>query len=312
MLPGGRIHLVLAALLLGSSCGSDRGDTSYDTSVSNPAYGSDHPKLAFDEGHRERHLSRETYRPFAELARHDGYAIERIDDPITESELDGVRVLVIACAQGEGETGEAAAFTPSECTAIERWVDSGGGLLLVADAFPFGSAADSLARKFGIEIAKGMTADAIQYDREWKDDTQLDFNRENHLLGVHPVTEGRTQEERVGRVVTYTGTSVRGPSGSAVFLRHGSTAVMRAAKPSIEQTSKGPRLHVEYGEEKPAEGWGQGVALVHGRGRVVVLGESAVLTAQLDGARKYGMNAKGNDDRKLALNTLHWLSGLLP
>lgn len=312
MLPRGRIHLVLAALVLGGSCGRDRGDTGYDTSVANPAYGSDHPRLAFDEGHKERHLSRGTYRPFAELARHDGYAIERIDDPITESELDGVRVLVIACAQGEGETGEAAAFTPSECTAIERWVDAGGGLLVVTDAYPLGSAAESLVKKFGVDVSKGMTADAIQYDREWKDDTQLDFNRENRLLGVHPVTEGRSDKERVGRVVTYTGQSVRGPQGSTLFLRHGSTAVMRAAKPRIDGTPKGQELHVEYGEEKPAEGWGQGVALVHGRGKVIVLGESAVLTAQLDGPRKYGMNAKGNDDRKLALNTLHWLSGLLP
>jgi hypothetical protein len=305
-------HLVLAALVLGGpSCSHDRGDTSYDTSVANPAYEGDHPRLAFDEGHREHHLSRGTYTPFAELARHDGYAIDRIDDPVTESELEGVRVLVIACARGEGETGEAAAFTPAECTAIERWVDAGGGLLLVTDAYPYGSAVESLAKRFGVDVSKGMTADAIQYDREWKDDTQLDFNRENRLLGVHPVTEGRSSAERVGRVVTYTGQSVRGPSGSTLFLRHASTAVMRAAKPRIESTPKGPELRVEYGEEKPAEGWGQGVALVHGRGRIVVLGESAVLTAQRDGERRIGMNAKGNDDRKLALNTLHWLSGLL-
>jgi hypothetical protein len=304
------MDLVLASLVLGlASCSGDRGDTSYDTSVASPAYEGEHPKLAFDEGHREHHLSRGTYTPFAELARHDGYAIARIDDPITEGELGGVRVLVIACAQGEGETGEAAAFTPSECTAIERWVDAGGGLLLVTDVLPFGSAAESLAKKFGVDVSKGMTADAIQYDREWKDDTQLDFNRANHLLGVHPVTEGRSGAERVERVVTYTGQSVRGPSGSTLFLRHGATAVMRKAKALVDGASQ---LHVEYGEEKPAEGWGQGVALVHGRGRVVVLGESAVLTAQVEGGRKYGMNAKGNDDRKLALNVLHWLSGWLP
>jgi len=36
------------------------------------------------------------------------------------------------------------------------------------------------------------------------------------------------------------------------------------------------------------------------------------LSAQLDGPKKIGMNARGNDDRKLALNILHWLSGLLP
>lgn len=307
--------LAAAVLLAGgallAACGRDHGDTSYDTSVASPAYEDEHPTLAFDEGHREQHESRGTYTPFAELARNDGYAIERIDDPITENALADVRVLVVACARGEGETGDAPAFTATECTAIERFVDAGGSLLLVTDAYPFGSAAESLARKFGVETSKGMTADAIQYDREWKDDTQLDFNRSNHLLGVHPVTEGRSEAERIERVVTYTGTSVRGPTGSTLFLRHGATAVTREAHPRVETTPKGTLVRVEYGEEKPAEGWGQGVALVHGRGRVVVLGEAAVLTAQLDGERKVGMNAKGNDDRKLALNTLHWLSGLL-
>jgi hypothetical protein len=304
-------HLVLGLLLL-ASCGRDRGDPDYDTSVANPAYEGEHPVLAFDEGHRERHLSRGTYTPFAELARNDGYAIDRIDDPITDGELASVRVLVIACAQGDNETGDAPAFSTTECTAIERWVDSGGALLLVTDVYPYGSAAESLAKKFGVDMAKGMTADAIQYDREWKDDTQLDFNRANRLLGTHPVTEGRSEGEQVGRVVTYTGQSVRGPTGSTIFLRHSSTAVMREPKARVEGTGKQARVLVEYGAEKPAEGWGQGVALVHGRGRVVVLGDAAVLTAQIDGARKFGMNAKGNDDRKLALNTLHWLSGLLP
>jgi len=56
-----------------------------------------------------------------------------------------------------------------------------------------------------------------------------------------------------------------------------------------------------------------------GKGRVVVLGEAALLTAQIvtspDGnpqtQRKFGMNAPGNDDRQFALNVLHWLSGVL-
>src|SRR5262247_1730098 len=101
-----RARLLLAWLLVPlASCHRDRGDTSFDTSVAEPAYAREHPVLAFDEGHRERHESRGTYTPFADLARHDGYKIARIDDPITESELASVRVLVIACAQGEGDTG---------------------------------------------------------------------------------------------------------------------------------------------------------------------------------------------------------------
>lgn len=37
-----------------------------------------------------------------------------------------------------------------------------------------------------------------------------------------------------------------------------------------------------------------------------------MLTAQLGGQERepFGMNRQGNDDRQLALNIMHWLSGL--
>jgi len=56
----------------------------------------------------------------------------------------------------------------------------------------------------------------------------------------------------------------------------------------------------------------QGVALSVGGGRVVILGEAAMMSAQLSGAegsqRPMGMNAPGSDDKQFALNILHWLS----
>ena len=91
-MPSHRARNFVICLVLLSSCGRDRGDRDYDTSVANPAYDGEHPVLAFDEGHRERHLSHSTYTPFAELARNDGYAIDRIDDPIT----DGVKILRVS------------------------------------------------------------------------------------------------------------------------------------------------------------------------------------------------------------------------
>ena len=45
------------------------------------------------------------------------------------------------------------------------------------------------------------------------------------------------------------------------------------------------------------------------RRKVVVLGDATMLTALLDGEEKVGMNRRGNDNRKLALNVMHWLSG---
>jgi hypothetical protein len=55
-----------------------------------------------------------------------------------------------------------------------------------------------------------------------------------------------------------------------------------------------------------------------GKGRVVILGEAAMLTAQISKStepsspdQKFGMNTPGNDDRQFALNILHWLSSAL-
>jgi hypothetical protein len=56
------------------------------------------------------------------------------------------------------------------------------------------------------------------------------------------------------------------------------------------------------------------MAMAFGKGRVVVLGEAAMLSAQIitgPNAMKFGMNRTDIDNRQLALNIMHWLSGLL-
>jgi hypothetical protein len=82
------------------------------------------------------------------------------------------------------------------------------------------------------------------------------------------------------------------------------------------------RRALEATASRSAAGRAQGIAFALGKGRVVVLGEAAMLSAQrITGpmARRLGresitmgMNAPGNDDRQFALNIAHWLSGLLP
>jgi hypothetical protein len=53
--------------------------------------------------------------------------------------------------------------------------------------------------------------------------------------------------------------------------------------------------------------------MTFGKGRVVVLGEAGMLSAQMirypDGREmRFGMNMPGNDNRQFALNVAHWLS----
>jgi hypothetical protein len=78
--------------------------------------------------------------------------------------------------------------------------------------------------------------------------------------------------------------------------------LLRLPDSAVEYVPSGSQLApVRAGRE-------QGLALTWGRGRLVVLGEAAMLTAQIARGAKFGMNSPGNDNRQLALNIMHWLS----
>jgi hypothetical protein len=303
------LPLVLGAL---ASC-SDPVDHDFDTSVPVATYAIEHPTVGFDEGHANRHTSQGTYEPFVELLGNDGYELDRIRGRFTKEVLASCRVLVIAGARGPDEDTAAPAFESAECDAIEAFVRGGGGLLLVTDHYPYGNAVQALGARFGVKMSLGMSFDEMEFDREFGDSSELAYSRANWLLRRHPVTEGRWSGERVERVVTFTGQSVQGPEGSTLFLRHSPTAVLRDVRPSTAVAAVGSAkkgdVGLELGAEHSGQDWGQGVALQHGDGRVVVLGEATMLTALLEGEDKVGMNRRGNDNRKLALNILHWLSG---
>ena len=69
-------------------------------------------------------------------------------------------------------------------------------------------------------------------------------------------------------------------------------------------------------ERIAASGRAQGVALKFGKGRVVVLGEAAMLTAQVtrrpgEQPVRFGMSLPGADNRQLAMNIMRWLAGEL-
>src|SRR5262249_44213424 len=173
----------------------------------------------------------------------------------------------------------------------------GGNLLLIADHAPFGSAAQNLAQRFGVEMSKGFTFDPN--NSEPNESSFLIFSRDNHLLLDHPITLGRNDSERIKRVLTFTGQSLKGPDGTAVLMKLSDTARDKPDRDSTKDVS--------------VAGWAQGIAFKAGKGRVVVLGEAAMLSAQIAGPSKFkmGMNHPGNDNKQFALNIMHWLSGLL-
>jgi len=88
------------------------------------------------------------------------------------------------------------------------------------------------------------------------------------------------------------------------------SAFARPALPVVERRGGDVIVSVGYGPPVPAAGWAQGLALEQGRGRVVVLGEAAMLSARLRrfDRKPVGMNVPGYDNRQLALNIMHWLT----
>ncbi len=74
-------------------------DPNFDTSISDPAYKTERPRVLYDEGHRNTHTADAAYKPFADLIRNDGYAVQVLREPVTQDRLTGTSVFVIVCAQ---------------------------------------------------------------------------------------------------------------------------------------------------------------------------------------------------------------------
>jgi hypothetical protein len=277
-------------------------DPAFDTKVDRPAFSDNGPRVLFDEAHNNFHTADGRYKPFADLIANDGFQVVPNRQPITADRLSGFGVLVTANALGaerlDAPEASRAAFTDAECDAVRDWVRAGGALLLITDHAPTGAANQSLASRFGVDMSKGTTIDSQNFDREGNDDGAIVYTKSNGGLLDHPITRGRGGPERVKRVMTFVGQSLKGPAGSVPFLR-----LSRAAQD----------VDPEGSARRPAAGRAQGIALRYGKGRVVILGEAAMLSAQVVGPqrRSFGMNRPDIDNRQLALNLMRWLAGNL-
>ncbi|HBB95384.1 MAG TPA: hypothetical protein DC054_08325 [Blastocatellia bacterium] len=278
-------------------------DPNYDAKVAHPAYTKSGPKVLFDEAHKNFHRAGGRYKPFADLITNDGYQITPNKEKFSAATLKGFDVLVISNALGAERMNmpEAVnpAFTTEECDAVRDWVKGGGHLLLIADHAPMGSANQILAGRFGINMSKMFTVDNENYDKESNNPGFIVYTRESGRLADHAITRGRNDSERVNKIIAFTGQSLKGPPDSVAFMKLADSAVDAMRGVNNDPAS--------------AAGRAQGIAMTFGKGRVVVLGEAAMLSAQLTGPNKmpFGVNRTGIDNRQIALNIMHWLSGLL-
>jgi hypothetical protein len=279
-------------------------DTAFAPQVGPPAYESGKgPVVLIDEAHFNFHTAGGRYLAFARLLRQDGYVVRPGTEPFTAASLASGRVLVIANAlpdAGAWVLPTKSAFTTDEIRAVEAWVRDGGSLFLIADHMPIAGAAESLARAFGIEFMNGFAFPGGNTDPP---DV---FRFTDGTLSRNPVTQGRTADERVDSVATFTGQAFRATRPVVPVLTLDSAAVVLLPIRAWVFNDSTPRVG--------GAGLLQGALLRHGRGRVAVFGEAAMFSAQRAGAAAapMGMNhPRAARNAQLTLNILHWLTGLL-
>ena len=291
----------LSVLVQPGSRAQQVADPNFDPKVAHPAYNKKGPRVLFDEAHNNFHTVSGRYKPFAELIASDGYQITPNKEKFSAQVLKDFDILVISNALGAPLMAQPEAsnpaFTDAECDAVRDWVKGGGALLLIADHAPMGSANQILGDRFGVNMSKMFTADEQNYEKESNNRGFIVYTRESGRLADHAITRGRNDSERVNKIIAFTGQSLKGPPDSFAFMKLADSAV--DTMPNTTPIS--------------AAGRAQGLVMKLGKGRVVVLGEAAMLSAQLAGPNRmpFGMNRPGIDNRQLALNIMHWLSGLL-
>ena len=276
-------------------------DPSFDAIVAVPALTAKAPRMLFDDAHNNFHRSDGRYAPFVTLVRNDGVVVTSNTQPFSAESLSAHDILVIVNA--DGPTPGASAFSTTEIDAVARWVDGGGSLLLVADHTPFGRAANAMAERFGITMMDSHLKDETHKEPSLPGPFFLLFSEENGLLGEHPILRG------IHRIVTFGGQALRVHAPADVLLRLSPDA-------QIVQDPKQPSI-----SEPAGPNGAEAVALTRGRGRVVIVGEAAALTAQVitgDAVKPFGvdelrigMSRPGIDNKQFVLNIVRWLARAL-
>ena len=249
--------------------------------------------VLLDAAHHNFHTLQNRYLPFGKVLAADGYQMKSNDAPVTAAALQACKVFVVSNPLDSSNVGNwqlpnPSAFSAAEIQAIRDWVQGGGRLLLIADHMPFAGAAQALGQAFGFEYQNCFAFDNRQRNTER-------FLRSNQSLADNALTRG------VDTVVTFTGSAFKIPPGATPIL---------ALK---NYTLTLPRVAWQFEEDTPtlpSEGYFQGAYMAYGKGRIVVMGEAAMFTAQLAGPNRnpVGMNQpEARQNNRLLLNIIHWL-----
>ena len=297
---------LLFLFLTGMSYTQQIGDPDFNPPIFNPAYPpGEGSKIYIDEAHNDFHIMDERYKPFADLLARNGYSVKPLKDSISQKSLEDVDILVISNALNIRNTEDwtlptPPAFTEDEIKHIVDWVKSGGSLFLIADHMPFPGAVKNLAKEFGFELNNGFALDSTN-----KTLGDL-FTRKDGTLEDNFITNGRSEQEKVDSIYSFTGEAFQIPEDAEpiLILNNNFVSVMPDTAWNFKDDT--PQVSVA--------GWSQGAVKKFGNGKIAVWGEAAMFSAQIAGEQKVkvGMNStKARHNYQLLLNIIHWLDSLI-
>lgn len=271
-------------------------DSTFHYPIEQPAYKKGTgTMITIDEAHHNFHTMNGRYAPFARFLAEDGYQVEAGTRLFTESYLKNKKILVIANATDttEWRLPTRTVFTEDEVSALKNWVNQGGSLFLIADHMPFPGNAENIAAAFGFGFYNGFALLNGGLDK---------FSRKAGNLHDHIITNGKLPSDKIDSIVGFTGQAFMAPAGAEVISSFKSD--YRVYFPEIAWQINDSTANI------PALGLAHSASLVYGKGRIVVVGEAAMFTAQLAGPQqqKVGMNHRlAVQNPRFLLNIIHWL-----
>ena len=282
-------------------------DSSFTYNIKKPAYPLNKgPIIYIDEYHNnDMSLSNKMF-PLIEVLKNDGYRIHPFNWSLNESSLENVKLLVIIGALHKTNVNNWKLPTPSAFSDVEieivlSWIKEGGDLLLVADHMPFPGAVKRLSSRLGVDWYNGFVIDSINWGMSI-------FSTREGTLKNHSLLKGRFPDEKVDWVATYYGSGfkLKDTTITGLFSFDNSNIVSY-------QTQEAWKMY-SYTPTTASNKLFQAATLTYGKGRVAIIGEASLFSAQLVGKDKnpVGINFQNNNQNlQFVLNLFHWLSRVI-
>lgn len=292
--------LILFTLWANVGVGQQVSDENFSYSIMDPKYSlGSGPLLLFDEAHSNASTLKGAYSAFYKLLTTDGYTVVASKEKVTLEMLKKAKIYVTVNAMYDLEDWNLparSAFSRREINDLSEWIADGGSLFLVTDHMPCGGSVSELAERFGINILNGF---AVR-----RDGLPEVFSKKRKTLLPNKITSYTGME--IDSVMCWGGTGFIVPPHARVITVLGEN--YKIYLPS--DVSQIKRRIADTVPHISGMGLVNGAYLKFGKGRIVIFGDGAPFSAQLQGIKseKRGMNhPNAGQNAQFLLNIIHWL-----